>query len=103
MSSLREFLSSPPPLPFSLEKSVVVANTLHRTRAGGGGKTQHRKDKIREKNIKLDENRAKRIEREKNAKTENAAGGGASQAQQSSSMEDAIHPSRRARVPGNRW
>ncbi|KAG5928219.1 hypothetical protein E4U42_001103 [Claviceps africana] len=36
--------------------------------AGGGGSTQFRKDKIRDKNIKLDENRAKRIDKEKSAK-----------------------------------
>lgn len=61
--------------------------------AGGGGKTQHRQDKIMEKNKKLDENRAKRIEREKTTKAENAS---ASQQH----MEDSIHPSRRGRVPG---
>ena len=43
--------------------------TCH-NRAGGGGKTKHRQDKIREKNKKLDENRSKRIEKEKTAKVE---------------------------------
>lgn len=79
---------------------VLIFNQLELNSAGGGGKTQHRKDKIREKNQKLDENRAKRIEKEKTAKAEN---GGSSAQEQQSSMEDAIHPSRRARVPGNRW
>lgn len=60
-------------------------------RAGGGGKTKFRKDKIREKNKKLDENRTKRIEKERVAKSEGAGG-----------REDAsgIHPSRLARVQG---
>ncbi|KFG83479.1 RNA binding protein [Metarhizium anisopliae] len=60
--------------------------------AGGGGKTKFRKDKIREKNQKLDENRAKRIERERAAKEE---GGG-----QREEGSAGIHPSRLARIPG---
>ncbi|CAI6094105.1 unnamed protein product [Clonostachys chloroleuca] len=64
--------------------------------AGGGGKNKNRHDKIREKNLKLDENRSKRIEKEKVAKEENRQSG-------DHNMEDAIHPSRRARVPDNRW
>ena len=62
--------------------------------AGGGGKNQNRTEKIVEKNRKLDENRAKRIEKEKTAKAE-------SNSQQH--MEDSIHPSRRGRVPGGGW
>lgn len=61
-------------------------------RAGGGGKTKFRKDKIREKNQKLDENRAKRIERERAAKEE--SGG------QREEGSAGIHPSRLARIPG---
>lgn len=53
-----------------------------------------------EKNKKLDENRAKRIEREKTAK---AAGGNAAATQQQQHMEDSIHPSRRGIVPGSRY
>ena len=64
--------------------------------AGGGGKTKQRQQKIKDKNKKLDENRAKRIEREKNPKQENGAGA----AKGGSHQEDSIHPSRRARVPG---
>ncbi|CAH0039394.1 unnamed protein product [Clonostachys solani] len=64
--------------------------------AGGGGKNKNRQDKIREKNEKLDENRSKRIEKEKVAKEENRQSG-------DHNMEDAIHPSRRGRVPGNGW
>ncbi|EGR49847.1 uncharacterized protein TRIREDRAFT_3394 [Trichoderma reesei QM6a] len=60
--------------------------------AGGGGKGQGRKDKIMEKNKKLDENRAKRIEKEKTAKEENQSG--------NSSARMDIHPSRLARLPG---
>ncbi|PTB70449.1 hypothetical protein BBK36DRAFT_1155255 [Trichoderma citrinoviride] len=61
--------------------------------AGGGGKGQGRKDKIMEKNKKLDENRAKRIEKEKTAKEENNGGSNGS-----ARMD--IHPSRLARLPG---
>ena len=74
----------------TLCKPDGLANMYNR--AGGGGTTKHRKDKIREKNMKLDENRSKRIEKEKTAKEE----GGSKQ-------EDAnvggIHPSRLARNP----
>ncbi|CCT69812.1 related to potato small nuclear ribonucleoprotein U2B and human splicing factor homolog [Fusarium fujikuroi] len=66
--------------------------------AGGGGKTKQRQDKIKEKNRKLDENRAKRIERERTAKEENKGKGDTRKA-----GEDGIHPSRRAHIPGNRW
>ncbi|KAL2689410.1 hypothetical protein Neosp_003464 [[Neocosmospora] mangrovei] len=66
--------------------------------AGGGGKTKRRQEKIQEKNRKLDENRTKRIQREKNAKVEARAN-----TDQEQHMEDAIHPSRRGRVPGNAW
>ncbi|KAG6038539.1 hypothetical protein E4U41_004107 [Claviceps citrina] len=68
--------------------------------AGGGGSTQFRKDKIRQKNNKLDENRAKRIDKENNAKSakqqgkKQPGGGGAGPA------PAGIHPSRLARNPG---
>ncbi|KAL7938333.1 hypothetical protein V8C35DRAFT_291697 [Trichoderma chlorosporum] len=61
--------------------------------AGGGGKGQGRQDKIMEKNKKLDENRAKRIEKEKTAKEENQTNG-----KPNARMD--IHPSRLARLPG---
>ncbi|KAI5464285.1 hypothetical protein BGZ63DRAFT_401249 [Mariannaea sp. PMI_226] len=64
--------------------------------AGGGGKTKNRQEKIREKNRKLDENRTKRIEREKTAKEENRANGNSATQQY---MEDSVHPSRRGFVP----
>ncbi|KAM0524846.1 hypothetical protein ACHAPE_000950 [Trichoderma viride] len=60
--------------------------------AGGGGKSQGRQGKIMEKNKKLDENRAKRIEKEKTTKEENQGNGG------NARMD--IHPSRLARLPG---
>ncbi|TQS33148.1 hypothetical protein Golomagni_06514 [Golovinomyces magnicellulatus] len=60
--------------------------------AGGGGKNTNRHEKIAEKNRKLDENRAKRIDREKTTKAESAA---------VTHLDDAIHPSRRGRVPGS--
>ncbi|KAF9773387.1 hypothetical protein IL306_008827 [Fusarium sp. DS 682] len=66
--------------------------------AGGGGKTKQRQDKIKEKNRKLNENRAKRIERERVAKEESKGKGDTRQA-----GEDGIHPSRRAHIPGNSW
>ncbi|KAF4952084.1 hypothetical protein FSARC_12716 [Fusarium sarcochroum] len=64
--------------------------------AGGGGKTKQRQDKIKEKNRKLNENRTKRIERERIAKDEAKPNGDSRQA-----GEDGIHPSRRAHIPGN--
>ncbi|KAF5674936.1 U2B-like nuclear ribonucleoprotein [Fusarium heterosporum] len=64
--------------------------------AGGGGKTKKRQDKIKEKNQKLNENRTKRIEREKTAKEENKGNGDTRQA-----GADGIHPSRRAHIPGD--
>ncbi|PHH71228.1 hypothetical protein CDD80_5425 [Ophiocordyceps camponoti-rufipedis] len=62
--------------------------------AGGGGKTQFRKEKIREKNQKLDENRARRIQKEMEGKDGAVASGTGQQA-----MGDSIHPSRLARNP----
>ncbi|TWU74628.1 hypothetical protein ED733_002347 [Metarhizium rileyi] len=62
--------------------------------AGGGGGTKFRRDKIRDKNKKLDENRSRRIEKEKAAKGVSA--GGASREESSGG----IHPSRLARNPG---
>lgn len=73
---------------------------MSRNRAGGGGKTKQRQDKIREKNKKLDVNRAKRIEKEKTAKEEGKAGNGQAAQKPAPSVEDSVHPSRRGRVPG---
>lgn len=59
--------------------------------AGGGGNTKDRKEKIKAKNQKLNEERVHRIQEEEKAKSAK----GAAQID-----ESAIHPSRRARVPG---
>jgi nucleolar protein 6 len=68
--------------------------------AGGGGKTAARQDKIKQKNAKLNEERANRMQREEEAKLEKAAtGGGGGGKTQEQRDEDSIHPSRRARVP----
>jgi nucleolar protein 6 len=57
--------------------------------AGGGGNTKDRKEKIKAKNQKLNEERVHRIQEEEKVKTAKAQ-----------IDESAIHPSRRARVPG---
>lgn len=65
--------------------------------AGGGGKTAARQDKIKQKNAKLNEERAQRMKREEEAKYEKAMSKtGQTQEQRD---EDAVHPSRRGRVP----
>ncbi|KAL2261596.1 hypothetical protein VTK26DRAFT_3805 [Humicola hyalothermophila] len=63
--------------------------------AGGGGKTAARRDKIKQKNAKLNEERAQRLKKEEEAKQARVK-------TQEEREEDAIHPSRRARVPYNR-
>ena len=60
--------------------------------AGGGGNTKERKEKIKSKNEKLNEERARRIHEEAKAKAEKREGGTVD--------ESSIHPSRRTRVPG---
>ena len=72
--------------------------------AGGGGKTAARQDKIKAKNAKLNEERAQRMKREEEAKYEKAMKGGGQQQQQNQEERDeqAIHPSRRGRVPYGR-
>lgn len=71
---------------------------IARSAGGGGSKSTHRKDKIRAKNAKLDQNRARRIEREKAAKGD-AASGPPPAGDQPQGMGDSIHPSRLARNP----
>ncbi|OTA56846.1 hypothetical protein K449DRAFT_387226 [Hypoxylon sp. EC38] len=73
--------------------------------AGGGGNTEHRKEKIKAKNAKLNEERARRAQEEIKAKAEKereklekgAKNGGdaAKEEKTGGGMEDAIHPSRR--------
>lgn len=70
--------------------------------AGGGGNTSHRKEKIRAKNEKLNEERARRAQEEAKAKAEKEKGKGQNGGEKAGGggVEDAIHPSRRGRVPG---
>lgn len=74
--------------------------------AGGGGNTTARKDKIRAKNEKLNEERVRRIENEEKAKfqrrRDNAGKQNGGAPQDDGADEGGIHPSRRGRVPGGR-
>ncbi|KAJ4386750.1 hypothetical protein N0V93_009648 [Gnomoniopsis smithogilvyi] len=73
--------------------------------AGGGGKKEGRMDKVKERNFKLNEERARRIAKEEEEKRN---GGGKKAAEVKKEVvvderEDAyVHPSRRAHVPGRR-
>lgn len=74
--------------------------------AGGGGKKGDRMEKVKEKNFKLNEERARRIAKEEEEKRN----GGAKKAAEVKKevvvdeREDAyVHPSRRAHVPGRRF
>ncbi|TGZ77975.1 hypothetical protein EX30DRAFT_366234 [Ascodesmis nigricans] len=62
--------------------------------AGGGGKTSHRRQKLAEKNQKLNEQRRRRYEAEMSEKNEKSAKRAAEAAEESTD----IHPSRRRRV-----
>ncbi|KAJ2981546.1 hypothetical protein NUW58_g6663 [Xylaria curta] len=76
--------------------------------AGGGGNTEYRRERIRAKNEKLNEERARRAqeearvrdkkEREKAAKN---AGGDKADAEEKEGGAHAVHPSRRRRVHGS--
>ncbi|KAI0384374.1 hypothetical protein F5Y04DRAFT_248214 [Hypomontagnella monticulosa] len=66
--------------------------------AGGGGNTKFRKEKIKAKNQKLNEERARRAEQEQKARAEERE----KKAEKSGGIEDAVHPSRRMRVPGGK-
>ncbi|ATY62585.1 RNA binding [Cordyceps militaris] len=65
--------------------------------AGGGGTSENRAEKIREKNRKLDENRTKRIDKEKTTKAE-AKGDSGTKEEQEEHMDEQVHPSRRAQM-----
>jgi nucleolar protein 6 len=86
-----------PPRKISVELTYVAPPLVQvlcshvRCSAGGGGNTKDRKDKIKAKNNKLNEERVRRIQEE--AKTKAAKSGGAMD-------ESSIHPSRRTQVPG---
>jgi nucleolar protein 6 len=77
------------------ERKINVELTV-----GGGGNNDNRKEKIKAKNVKLNEERERRAVEEEKAKvkkeTERLIKGG-----EQKPGEDGIHPSRRARVPGN--
>jgi nucleolar protein 6 len=85
------------PVPTLLFVHKVADSTVYVYSAGGGGKTDARKEKIKQKNAKLNEERANRMHKEEQAKKEKE--GGKTQEQRD---EEAIHPSRRGRVPYGR-
>ncbi|KAL2198649.1 hypothetical protein P885DRAFT_76255 [Corynascus similis CBS 632.67] len=70
--------------------------------AGGGGKTAARREKIKQKNAKLNEERAHRMQKEEEAKHEKAATAAVDGKTQEQRDEESIHPSRRGRVPYGR-
>ena len=59
--------------------------------AGGGGNTKERREKIKEKNVKLNDQRVRRIQVEEKVKWEKKQDAGGAD-------ESGIHPSRRGRV-----
>lgn len=71
--------------------------------AGGGGKSGDRMDKVREKNQKLNEERARRIAKEELEKEESAKAKKDKKVPAVDNREELfVHPSRRAHVPGRR-
>ncbi|KAF4812926.1 putative RNA-binding protein [Colletotrichum siamense] len=58
--------------------------------AGGGGKSKFRREKIKSRNVQLDENRVKRMQKEEEYKKQRVSEGG------SNTQQDSIHPSRLA-------
>ncbi len=75
-------------------------------RAGGGGKTANRKAKIQAKNDKLNENRAKRIQKEAEEAAEGKSGSkpanGDDKDNAAPARQSHIHPSRMAQVNSRR-
>jgi nucleolar protein 6 len=77
-------------------QSFADLRTSYDCSAGGGGTTKHRKEKIKEKNHKLNEERAQRAQKEEATKSEKQK---AEDDQARQQREDnAIHPSRRGMV-----
>lgn len=70
--------------------------------AGGGGRTDARMGKVKERNRKLDEERARRIAREEEEKRERRKNNGGGEKTVDDREEHFVHPSRRAHVPGGR-
>ncbi|KAI0545861.1 hypothetical protein F4679DRAFT_445870 [Xylaria curta] len=70
--------------------------------AGGGGNTEYRKERIRAKNEKLNEERARRAQEEARVrdKKEREKGKKGGDEEQEKSPADAVHPSRRRQVHG---
>ncbi|KAI0475816.1 hypothetical protein GGR56DRAFT_639732 [Xylariaceae sp. FL0804] len=72
--------------------------------AGGGGNTAHRRDKIRVKNERLAEQRARRAQEQAKAKAGKKAGGGDKDKKEKEKEDDggagAVHPSRQGRIAG---
>lgn len=71
--------------------------------AGGGGNTEYRKERIRAKNEKLNEERARRAQeeiclRDKKAREKEAKNEGGDEKE--AAAVNAVHPSRRRQVPG---
>ncbi|KAK2764776.1 RNA binding protein [Colletotrichum kahawae] len=58
--------------------------------AGGGGKSRFRQEKIKSRNVQLDENRVKRMQKEEEYKKQRVSEGG------TNTQQDSIHPSRLA-------
>ncbi|KAI0161981.1 hypothetical protein GGR57DRAFT_452793 [Xylariaceae sp. FL1272] len=83
------------------ERKINVELTV-----GGGGNTDYRKQRIKEKNEKLNDERARRAQEEQRIKDKKArekAGKGDDEEEGKKSgggMEDAIHPSRRRHLEG---
>jgi nucleolar protein 6 len=71
--------------------------------AGGGGKKANRREKIKEKNFKLKDERARRALEEKEAKKGKQAAK-AEDGKEPTQVEqkDTVHPSRRKQVPQQR-
>jgi len=90
----------------------MAANSRCHSAGGGGAKSVDRKDKLRVKNEKLNEQRRRRAEEEekqkkrKELKEAKKHGGEKGQAEAkpeevaASEPDDGIHPSRRARIEG---
>ncbi|EQB58833.1 hypothetical protein CGLO_00859 [Colletotrichum gloeosporioides Cg-14] len=80
-------LPSTPPPPSSTDP---YANQGLSYSAGGGGKSKFRREKIKSRNVQLDENRVKRMQKEEEYKKQRVSEGG------TNTQQDSIHPSRLA-------
>ncbi|KAF3802240.1 putative RNA-binding protein [Colletotrichum gloeosporioides] len=78
--------STPPPS----SSTDPYANQGLSYSAGGGGKSKFRREKIKSRNVQLDENRVKRMQKEEEYKKQRVSEGG------TNTQQDSIHPSRLA-------